>query len=242
MNTTLWINDPTILLHKNYIVDLWPTQNMYYEQKVNAITRFIIFISILGFIFTMKYNILLIGVATLAVMWVVLKMKKPKVSKKILEEGFVVNGDKIENLYQKKTITNPVTLETVLKENYKEGTKKNPFSNVLITDYKDDPTRKPAPPSFNTDVDEDITKNVKKTVQFLNPDIKNTNKQLFSSLTDKFYLDQSNRAFFSTPNTKIPNDQKAFGEFLYGNMPSAKESTPEGNLQRIADNYRYQLY
>jgi hypothetical protein len=242
MNTTLWINDPTILLHKNYIVDLWPTQNMYYEQKVNAITRFIIFISILGFIFTMKYNILLIGVATLAVMWVVLKMKKPKVSKKILEEGFVVNGDKIENLYQKKTITNPVTLETVLKENYKEGTKKNPFSNVLITDYNDDPTRKPAPPSFNTDVDEDITKNVKKTVQFLNPDIKNTNKQLFSSLTDKFYLDQSNRAFFSTPNTKIPNDQKAFGEFLYGNMPSAKESTPEGNLQRIADNYRYQLY
>ena len=242
MNTTLWINDPTIILHKNYIMDLWPTQNMYYEQKVNAITRFIIFISILGFIFTMKYNILLIGVATLAVMWIVLKMKKPKVSKKILEEGFVVNEDKIENLYQKKTITNPVTLETVLKENYKEGTKKNPFSNVLITDYKDDPTRKPAPPSFNTDVDEDITKNVKKTVQFLNPDIKNTNKQLFSSLTDKFYLDQSNRAFFSTPNTKIPNDQKAFGEFLYGNMPSAKESTPEGNLQRIADNYRYQLY
>jgi hypothetical protein len=50
----------------------------------------------------MKYNILLIGVATLAVMWVVLKMKKPKVSKKILEEGFVVNEDKVEHLYQKK--------------------------------------------------------------------------------------------------------------------------------------------
>ena len=242
MNSTLWINDTTILFNKNYIIDLWPTQNMCYEQKVNAITRFIIFISILGFIFTMKYNILLIGIATLAVMGIVLKMKKPKVSKKILEEGFVVNDDKVENLYPKKTIINPVTLETVLKENYKEGTKKNPFSNVLITDYNDDPTRKPAPPSFNVDVDEDITKNVKKTVQFLNPDIKNTNKQLFSSLTDKFYLDQSNRAFFSTPNTKIPNDQKAFGEFLYGNMPSAKESTTEGNLQRIADNYRYQLY
>lgn len=242
MNTTLWINDPTILLNKNFILDIWPTQNMSYEQKVNAITRFIIFISILGFIFTMKYNILLIGIATLAVIWVVLKIKKPKVTKKILEEGFVVNDDKIEDLYPKKTLINPVTLETVLKENYKEGTKRNPFSNVLITDYNDDPTRKAAPPSFNVDVDEDITKNVKKTVQFLNPDIKNTNKQLFSSLTDKFYLDQSNRAFFSTPNTKIPNDQKAFGEYLYGNMPSAKESTPEGNLQRIADNYRYLLY
>jgi len=242
MNNTLWINDPSILLNKNYVMDIWPTQNMFYDQKVNAITRFILLISILGFIFTMKYNILLIGIATLAVIWIVLKMKKPKVTKKILEEGFVVNDTKIEDLYPKKTLTDPVTLETVLKENYKEGTKKNPFSNVLITDYQDDPTRKSAPPSFNVDVDEDITKNVKKTVQFLNPDIKNTNKQLFSSLTDKFYLDQSNRAFFSTPNTKIPNDQKAFGEFLYGNMPSAKESTPEGNLQRIADNYRYLLY
>lgn len=242
MNTSLWINNPTILLNKNYIMDIWPTQNMFYEQKVNAITRFIIFISILGFIFTMKYNILLIGIATLAVIWLVLKMKKPKVTKKILEEGFVVNEDKIEDLYPKKTITDPVTLETIFKENYKEGTKKNPFSNVLITDYEDDPTRKAAPPSFNVDIDHGITKNVKKTVQFLNPDIKNTNKQLFSSLTDQFYLDQSNRAFFSTPNTKIPNDQKAFAEYLYGYMPSAKESTPEGNLQRIADNYRYQLY
>lgn len=242
MSVPLWINDPTIILNKNSIFDLWPTISMTYEEKVNAITRLIILISILGFIFTMKINILLIGIATLAVMWIVLKSKKQKLTKKIVEEGFIVNGDKIENLYNKKSITDPITLETLLKENYKEGTKKNPFSNVLITDIGDDPTRKAAPPAFNVDVDEDITKNIKKSVQFMNPEIKNTNKQLFSSLTDNFYLDQSNRAFFSTANTKIPNDQTAYGEFLYGNMPSAKESNVEGNLQRVADNYRYTLY
>ena len=242
MSVPLWINDPTIILNKNSIFDLWPSISMTYEEKVNAITRLIILISILGFIFTMKINILLIGIATLAVMWVVLKLKKQKLTKKIVEEGFIVNGDKIEKLYNKKSITDPITLETLLKENYKEGTKKNPFSNVLITDIGDDPTRKSAPPSFNVDVDEDITRNIKKSVQFMNPEIKNTNKQLFSSLTDNFYLDQSNRAFFSTANTKIPNDQGAYGEFLYGNMPSAKESNVEGNLQRVADNYRYTLY
>ena len=53
------------------------------------------------------------------------------------------------------TIINPSNLETVLRENYKEGTKKNPFSNVLLTDIGDDPKRKSAPPSFNVDVDED---------------------------------------------------------------------------------------
>ena len=242
MTTPLWINVPTILLNKNNIFDLWPTATMTYDEKVNAITRFIILISILGFIFTMKINILFIGITTLAVIFIVLKMKKPKITKNNLEEGFEVEGNKVKNLYDKKTIIDPVTLESVLRENYKEGTKKNPFSNVLLTDIGDDPKRKSAPPSFNVDVDEEITKNVKKSVQFMNPDIKNTNKQLFSSLTDNFYLDQSNRAFFSTANTKIPNDQKAYGEFLYGNMPSAKESNVEGNLQRVADNYRYTLY
>ena len=242
MTTPLLINDPTILLNKNNIFDLWPTATMTYDEKVNAITRFIILISILGFIFTMKINILFIGITTLAVIFIVLKMKKPKITKNNLEEGFEVEGNKVKNLYDKKTIIDPVTLESVLRENYKEGTKKNPFSNVLLTDIGDDPKRKSAPPSFNVDVDEEITKNVKKSVQFMNPDIKNTNKQLFSSLTDNFYLDQSNRAFFSTANTKIPNDQKAYGEFLYGNMPSAKESNVEGNLQRVADNYRYTLY
>jgi hypothetical protein len=242
MNIPLWINDPTILLNKEHLIDIWPISSMSYNEKVNSITRFIILISILGFIVTMKINFLLIGIITLVIIFIVLKIRKPKLTKNDLEEGFVVNGNKVEDLYKKKTLTDPVTLENVLRENYKDGSKKNPFSNVLITDIADDPYRKPAPPSFNVDVSEDITKNIKKTVQFLNPEIKNTNKQLFSSLTDNFYLDQSNRAFFSTPNTKIPNDQTAYAEFLYGNMPSAKESNVEGNLQRIADNYRYTLY
>jgi hypothetical protein len=137
---------------------------------------------------------------------------------------------------------NPVTLDSVLKSEFKGGNKKNPFSNVLLTQISDDPERKSAPPSFNVDVDEDITKNVKRSVQMMNPGIKNTNKQLFGDLYERFELDNANRPFFSTANTRIANDQGAFGKYLYGNMPSAKESTPEGNLQRIKDNYRYLLY
>ena len=137
---------------------------------------------------------------------------------------------------------NPETLDSVLKSEFKEGTKKNPFSNVLLTQIGDDPNRKAAPPSFNVDVDEDITKNVKRAVQMMNPGIKNTNKQLYGDLFQEFELDQSNRAFFSTANTRVENDQGAYSQYLYGTMPSAKESTPEGNMQRVADNYRYTLY
>ena len=31
------------------------------------------------------------------------------------------------------------------------------------------------------------------------------------------------RNFYSMPNTQIPNNQKDFANFCYGNMPSCKE-------------------
>jgi hypothetical protein len=246
-----WINDPSILLNKNDLGEIWPTSSMYYEQKLNAITRLIFIITLLGYLITFSTKILISGIITIGVIVFLYKMRKQKITKSMMKEGFDVNEDIVSGLYEETrdihykapiTITNPETLETYLKADFKQGTKKNPFSNVLMTDYLDDPERKSAPPAFNVDVDEDITKTVKKSVQFMNPGIKNTSKQLYSSLTDQFYLDQSNRAFFSTANTKIPNDQGAFANFLYGDMPSGKEDTEEGKIQAVKDNYRYILY
>lgn len=145
---------------------------------------------------------------------------------------------------QKVTINDDksVSLKSVLDEEFQKGTRQNPFSNVLLTDIMDNPDKKPAPPAFNVDVSEEITNNVKKSVQRMNPTIENTNKQLFGDLWDKFDLDQSNRIFYSMPNTKVANDGNAFAKYLYGDMPSAKEDTPEGNMRRYADAYRYTLY
>ena len=243
MTTQFWTNEPTILFNKEYMLDLWPSSNMNYEQKLNAITRLIILVSILGYILTMSTRIIFVGIITLVIIFVLFKMKKQKLTKEMLNEGFSIKGNEVTGLFDKSmSTTNPVTLESVLKSDFKEGTKRNPFSNVLLTEIMDEPDRKAAPPAFNPDVDEQITKDVKRSVQLLNPDIKNTSKQLFGDLYQEFNLDQSNRVFFSTANTRVNSDQGAFGKFLYGDMPSAKESTPEGNLQREKDNYRYTLY
>jgi hypothetical protein len=217
---------------------------MNYEQKLNAITRLIILVSILGYILTMSTRILFVGIITLIAIFVLFKMKNPKLTKEMLNEAFTVQGNEITGLFNKNlTTTNPVTLESVLKSEFKEGTKRNPFSNVLLTEIMDEPDRKAAPPSFNPDVDEQITKDVKRSVQFMNPEIKNTSKQLFGDLYEEFNLDQSNRVFFSTANTKVANDQGAFAQFLYNDLKySAKESTPEGAIARVQDNYRYTLY
>jgi hypothetical protein len=243
MTIQFWSNDPTTLFNKNYIFELWPTTSMCYEEKLNAISRLIILLTILGYILTMSKRVLAVGALTLLFIFVLYNMRKQKLTKDMLE-NFQVQGNEVTGMFDNKpkSFINPVTLDAVLRTEFKEGNKKNPFSNVLLTQINDEPERKAAPPSFNVDVDEDITKNVKRTVQMLNPGIKNTNKQLFGDLWQNFQLDQSNRAFFSTPNTRVTNDALSFGNFLYGNMPSAKESTPDGNMQRYKDAYRYTLY
>ena len=245
MTIQFWINEPTILFNKDYIFELWPTNDMCYEQKLNAITRLIIFITILGYILTMSQRILVIGALTLAVIFVLFKMRKQKLTKDMMQEGFFVEENNIPGAFKQKskTIINPVTLESVLSDEFKEGNKKNPFSNVLLTQINDDPERKSAPPAFNVDVDEDITKNVKRSVQMMNPGIKNTNKQLYPDLWQNFLLDDSNRVFYSTANTQIqPGDQASFGKYLYGDMPSSKESDFAAGIQREKDSYRYTLY
>jgi len=242
MTIQFWSNQPTILFNKEYIFELWPNKEMCYEQKLNAITRLVILLTILGYILTMSLRILAVGAITLIIIFILFTMRKQKVTKETLNEGFKQQMSS-SPLPQNDSYVNPVTLDSVLRTEFKEGNRKNPFSNVLLTQIGDDPERKSAPPSFNVDVEEDITKNVKKAVQMMNPDIKNTNKQLFGDMWQDFELDQSNRVFFSTANTKIqPGDQASFGKYLYGNMPSAKESTPDGNMQRYADSYRYTLY
>lgn len=243
MEIQFWTNDPTILFNKKYIFELWPTTDMCYEQKLNSISRLIILLTILGYILTMTKRVLVVGGLTILVIFFLYTMRKQKITKNMLE-NFDVKGNEVTGMFDNKpkSFINPVTLDSVLRTEFKEGDKKNPFSNVLLTQINNEPDRKAAPPSFNVDVDEDITKNVKKAVQMMNPGIKNTNKQLFGDLWQQFELDNCLRVFNSTPNTRVANDSLAYGNFLYGSMPSAKESTPEGNMQRYADAYRYTLY
>ena len=239
MTTTFWSNDPTILLNKDYIFELWPSSNMNYEQKLNAITRLVILLTILGYIFTMSNNIIFIGFGMIIVIFILHRMQKQKITKELLnsKEGF--SGINNSNLSNDETIITPDTLKGYLKSEFTKVNKKNPLGNVLLTEIVDDPTRKPAPPSFNTEVYEDINVTTKKMVQSLNPGIKNTNKQLYGDLGEQFEFDQSQRSFYSTPNTRIPNDQGAFANYLYGDMPSCRDGDAFACIQ---DNIRYNLY
>ena len=244
MTTPFWSNDPIILFNKDNMLQLWPTANLTFEAKLNAISRIVIVLSILGFLFTRKTHFLIIGVITLAIIVSLYKFRKNQIVKSLTQEdveGFQVNKPNglMGSVASSVTTTNPVTLETLLRSDFHPTTKKNPFGNVLLTDIMDTPDRKAAAPSFNPDVYDDINSATKKQTQMLNPGIINTNKQLYGDLYDSYTLDKSMMRFYSTANTKICNDQGAFSEYLFGNMYSAKESTPEGAMMRVKDNVRY---
>lgn len=243
MTTPFWFNDPTIIFNKNSVLQLWPTANLAFEAKLNSISRLVILLSLLGFLFTRKTHFLIIGAVTLAIIVSLYKFRKQKIVKALTQqdvEGFQVNNPK-ESRDSSSTTTNPVTLETLLRSDFHPTTKKNPFGNVLLTDIMDQPNRKAAAPSFNPDVYDDINASVKKQTQMLNPGIINTNKQLYGDLYDSYTLDKSMISFYSTANTRVTSDQNSFAKWLYGNMPSSKESDPSSAMQRVKDNYRYIL-
>jgi len=247
MTTPFWTNDPSVLFNKDSITQLWPNQKMTNEAKMNAVSRLVILLTILGFMLTRNIKIIFIGAITLAILFTVYKFRKQILVNSLIQnvgttEGFsnkMTTDSKIST--DSKTTYNPVTLETVLRSNFHPTTKKNPFGNVLLTDIADSPNRLAAAPSFNPDVYDDIDSAVKKQSQMLNPGIKNTNKQLYGDLKGNYDLDNSMMRFYSTANTRVENDQGSFSQYLYGDMYSGKESTPESAMMRVKDNYRYIL-
>lgn len=244
-----------LLQNPGQMFEIFPTNKMTFERKVNAVIRLIVVLSVIGFLITRSTTFIIAGVVTIfaiIVLYYYQKNKEMATSKKEVEPNGPANVEGFETVPPSDTtrgqisqgdltrgqITSQQEMDGVMNAQYVQTTKTNPLSNVLLTDYMDGPLRKPAPPAFNPVVGDDITSNVKKAVQSLNPNIENTNTQLFGGLYNKFDLDQSNRAFYSTAITTIPNDQGAYASFLYGTMPSGKLDAE----QRVKDNPRYLLY
>jgi hypothetical protein len=142
------------------------------------------------------------------------------------EEGFDSPGLEVINTpeYTKNRKLEPEVFDSVKSS--------NPFSNVLLPDYEYNINKKPAPPSYAANINQDILTQAKQTVKELNPDQPDIADKLFKDLGEQLEFEQSMRNFYSTPNTTIPNDQAAFAEFCYGSMISCKE----GNLFACARN------
>ena len=190
-----WLNNPTILFKSDRITNLFPQKTDSFEEKLNSISRLVILLTVLGFIYTQSIRIVIACVLTLFAIVIVYKNK----ANESIKEGLT------ENKQPAAVFTKP--------------SKHNPLMNVLLTEIEDNPTRPPAEPAFAPEVEAQINE------EAIDP-------RIFKDLGDNIEFENSMRNFYATANTQIPNDQAAFAQFCYGNMPSCKE----GDMQQCLKN------
>jgi len=219
-----WSENPNILFKKEYIFEFFPTDDMSYSQKLNAITRTIIILTLLSYLYSQKVRIIVIGGITIAAIYFLYNYRMQE--KKKLEQ---FENPALEIL--KNANANFDFMETFDKPD-----SANPMSNVLLPDYDFNPKKKPAPPTSSEDTKQAILDSAKQLVADVNPGQPDIVEKLFANLGDQLNFEQSMQQFVSNPSTTIPNDQTAFAEFCYGSMISCKEGN-EFACARNLDRY-----
>jgi hypothetical protein len=218
-----WAEDPNILFSPQYLFELFPTERMTYVQKLNAISRLILILTIVGFIYSRNIRLLIISAITLGAIYLLYTNDKIQEDKKNKNKTTLENFDTSPALLTLSQ--NNVDIRKLNIDNtFDSTTSSNPFSNVLNSDYDLNPHKKPAPPSYNSIVNNNILDQAKQLVIESNPDQPDIADKLFKDLGDQYTFEQSLRPFHSNPSTTIPNDQQAFSEFCYGSMISCKEN------------------
>ena len=189
-------------------------------QKLNAVTRLVVAMTGIGYAVSRKTAILVTGAVTLAAV-IILRYAPGGGKKNRVVEGF----------------TSPYSYD-LTPEAFQKPTETNPAMNVLQTQISDDPDRKPAAPAYNPQVRDEMNEATKDFVasRFDAPKA-DVEDKLFKDLGDAFTFDQSMRTWYATANTQIPNDQHAFAEFCYGNMPSCKEGSAIACLKGMPPNW-----
>jgi hypothetical protein len=238
--TAFWLQDPTVLFNNAGITQIIPTSDMTREAKLNAISRLIIVLTLLGYLLTMSYKLLLLGAVSLGMIAflnsatnksnaIIAQKKQEKQDKLAKKEGFANYANYNTG---RRQIDNSIPMAAPSSSGltFQAPTPQDPLMNVLLTDIQDRPGRPAAEPAFNPKVEHDINQSAQKFVVNDLGGNSDLEDRLFRDLGDNYEFSNSMRNYFATPNTKIPNDQHAFAEYCYGSMISCKE----GNMMACA--------
>ena len=210
VSNTFWLNNPAILFDKNAITQLWPLESMTREQKINAITRLVIILTLIGFLFLNNIKILVTGIIAILI---------------LLFTYYILN--KNTNLNKVKETFSNEDIYKKVKHNFTNPSVINPVMNILLPEIQDNPNRLEAAPSYNNAVKNSINEETKNFIVGNFDNNENIKKNLFDDQGDNFEFEQSMRQFYTTANSRVPNNQSEFARFCYGNMASCKDGDVE---------------
>lgn len=204
----IWIEDPKILIQQDRLLEFIPRTSMSYSQRINSIIRFSGYVGLILFILHNNYLFLYVPVVALVITYCVYIFQSSEI-KESYRNMPVLRGSNIQ-------FTSPN------KENNNKGCYKstidNPMMNPLPTD---DRRRAPACSTWND-------------VKMANAVEANFSHNLFKDVNDIYNRNNSQRQWYTVPDTTYGENQGKFSQWLYGSGATCKEGNGD---QCVANNH-----
>ena len=181
-----WGDNPEILITSDRAIEFVPTNDMNRVEKINALARLFIYIGALLCMIYMSTVYIYIPIIGLAFLYFV-NMNFP-------EQESQQQGGRCDNCDVDAN-----------GNSYQKPSENNPFMNVLVTDYVENPNRSPAADIEDPKIRDDIKK------MFENG--------LYKDVDDIWDRNNSQRQYYTNPATTIPNDRDSFMNWCW-NVPS----------------------
>lgn len=176
--SALWTDDVSLLYKDGRIRELFPARSMTFPERVNALVRLIIFAAVCIYLYNRDTKYLLYAVFAIALITGVAKFRRSD-----------RQTDNEDHLYPPCTHPTP----------------NNPFANVLLTDYKDNPNK---PPACNVDAARDEIEKAYAATQ-----VRTAGQRDFSI-----------NSFYTMPDTSTYcAGREDFARALYGTGPTCKQ-------------------
>ena len=186
-----WVNYPSILIENSRLIEFIPLTDMSTFEKLNACMRFLLYVSLTLTILYWNISYMYISLIGGLLLFMI-GSQQPTSKEQMMEQLNTEDQEAIKNGEYGMT---GVGVPCVSPQ------KNNPFMNVLLTDYVDRPNR---PPACSTE-EKDIKQKVESDFGY----------NLYRDVDDVWDRNNSQRQYYTTPSTTIPNDRDSFMNWLY---------------------------
>jgi hypothetical protein len=208
---TYWFLDPkSTLLNVSLLDEFFPTIQMSYPRKVNAMVRGTIYLAILLGLFYQNYLFVYLPLAVMLLTYILYLHREQSMQREVKKIGPQATFNDLPK---------PVKEEFMNYLNLKEvavPTVDNPFMNAMPFDSR----TRPAAELVNTHARKMAVENKYDTY-------------LMKDSADIFNKNGGRREFYTTANTQYPNDQGGFADWLYKTPRSCREGNPGACLGNL---------
>ena len=200
MSTPFWFKDISILYNKNYLLEIIPKKEYDFSRKLNAVVRFSVYYSILLYIFKRDTNILCFPFITIVITVFLHRTNKDE-----------KNDDAMKGLMSSKKNTSMEDIDMMImdinKDVFREPDEDNPMMNQNYFDLYEN---KKAVPTYNNP---GMKRKVEETLD----------AGVYKDSNDLFNRRNSQRQWYTMPNTEAMNKQTEFAKWCYMTPPTCKE-------------------